>query len=143
MTNFGQNPLQRILLTKTWCEFHVDRQIVNTGCTYVQQNSFNLTKMGPQVQGLSNGSNTDLSYTQFFVTSQSATRECAPISYFHFIIKKLSFFNYHMRSHTFSFRIHFYKPLYTTPCPNAGVSAFWSISIKSRGILTHMAGFSD
>ena len=42
---------------------------------------------------------------------QPALRECTFVSYFHFIIKRLSCFNYHMLSHRFSFTTQCCKPL--------------------------------
>jgi len=59
----------------------------------------------------------------FFVTSQPATRECAAVSYFHFIVKRLHSSNYHRPSHSFSFRTQCCKPLIHA-CPPTKVSGF-------------------
>jgi hypothetical protein len=47
----------------------------------------------------------------FLKILQSAIRERTLVSYFHFIIKTLSFFNYHKHNHKFSFGMHCCKPL--------------------------------
>jgi hypothetical protein len=59
----------------------------------------------------------------FFVTSQPATGECAPVSYFHFIMTRLHSSNYQRPCHRFSFRTQCCKPL-IHPCPPAEVSGF-------------------
>jgi len=43
----------------------------------------------------------------FFKSLQPILSECALVSHFHFIIKRLCFLNYYMPSHVFSFGIHF------------------------------------
>ena len=76
-----------------------------------------------------------ISYRQFFVISEPAIREHAPVSYFHFITKRRSFSTHHRPSYTFSYQMHCCKPLNTTPCPPAKVSGFQSICFWIKGIL--------
>jgi len=57
----------------------------------------------------------DISFSYCFIRIlQPALIECALVSNFHFIIKRLSFFNYHRPSHRFSFTMHYCKQLYFT-----------------------------
>ena len=52
-----------------------------------------------------------ISYRQLFVTLQPSIRKCTFISYFYFIIKRLSFLNCHRLTYGFSFGMHSCKPL--------------------------------
>jgi hypothetical protein len=65
-----------------------------------------------------------------FIFSQPGRRACAFVSYFHLIIKRLSFFNYHSLSHWFFFGTHCCKQLTKHPVQLLKYQDFWTINIQ-------------
>lgn len=116
--------------------FHLDSVLYNT--VKLQQNSSSWHWWYWTDARLSDSIHTDLtSYRYFFVISQPAIREWVTVTYFHFIIKRLSFFTYHRSSRGFFLWMHCCKPLIQHPVQLPNYQDFFTISIQTKKILLY------
>jgi len=104
----------------------------------LQENEFDLPLTGPDKCWISNTLDyqTAPTLTMFlrgnFIFSQPGRREYAFVSYFHLIIKRLSFFNYHRLSHWFFFGTHCCKQLTKHPVQLLKYQDLWTINIQTE-----------
>jgi hypothetical protein len=106
---------------------------------YLEENPFYLPLTGPDICQISNTLDYQIAPTLtiflrsiFFFFSQPAMRECALVSYFHFIVKRLNFFIYHRFSHWFFFGTQWCKPLIKHPVQLLKYKDFWPINRQTE-----------
>jgi hypothetical protein len=74
----------------------------------------------------------------FLLLCSQPSENVLPVSYFHFVIKRLSFFSYHRPIHGFSFGTHCCKPLMQHLVKLPKYQDFRSTSIRMKGILLYL-----